>query len=460
VAALLGMILLSINARAWANAPAVHTAASDGHPTHPVWYHDSSLTKTGSNLVLGWTTDAGSIKVRTWSLRKGSWSSSAMRVSATTLDCGCVDSSGTNPNRHDVPALFTDAAGRVYAMYGGGTASHVAPKTGPYFRAASAPGIPTSWGAEQRLSIPGAMYDIEVVRDNLGVAHLIGQQGDNANGAGSLLYVRMPSGTSTSAATPDPYRVLVAGGKDRAACAWQTTPGCDIYVIGRIALGPSDPANPTSPAALFVTWGWTEKNLSGTCGNPAGFCNHGLYLAESFDGGVHWQNADGSASVDVSSASIAYDDPRFEVVPATTDVGLFKAIAVSGRYPGTPALAYQPDADLGTGSIDVVDWTGSAWSEPTVVDATRGWNDHLVFRSYADGRLALWTDIAQTGTHATELAQWTLVPGGSWTPSHLSVGLNWFLTGRAVGAKEALMWRAPETTGASRVRFTLLREPR
>jgi len=440
--------------------PTIRTASKAGHPTHPVWYHDDVAVRVGARLVLAWNATGGSVRTRTWNLTKSRWSTAATTVSATKLNCRCTDSTGTNPNRHDVPTVFSDPVGRVYAIYGGGTASHTGPKTGPFFRAAATTGAPMTWGSEQRLPIPGAMYDMEVARDNLGVNHLIGQQGDNASGAGSLLYVRVSPGTSSSPATPQPAQVLVNGGWDQNACAWQPSPGCDIYVIGRLVSGPADPAQPTTPSPLFLTWGWTEKNLSGTCGDPAGFCDHGLYFAKSLDGGAHWANADATASIDVTTEQISYDDPRFDVIGPAKNVGLFKAVAATGHYPGTPWIAYQPRADMAAGRVDVTRWNGSSWAAPTVVDRSRPWNNHLVFRTYADGRLALWSDIAQTGTHARELAQWTLASArGSWRSKRLFVGANWFLTGRAVGALEVLVWRAPWTSGRSRVRFALLAEP-
>jgi hypothetical protein len=442
-------------------SPTVRTASKAGHPTHPVWYHDDVAVRVGARLVFAWNATGGSVQARTWNLTTSRWSAAATTVSATKLNCRCTDSTGTNPNRHDVPTVFSDPVGRVYAIYGGGTASHTGPQTGPFFRAAATTGAPLTWGSEQRLSIPGAMYDLEVARDNLGVNHLIGQQGDNANGAGSLLYLRVPPGTSSSPATPQPARVLVNGGWDPSACGWQTTPGCNIYVIGRLVAGPADPAQPTTPSPLFLTWGWTEKNLSGTCGDPAGYCDRGLYFAKSLDGGTHWVNADGTASIDVTTDQISYGDPRFGVVGPTKNVGLFKAIAVTGHYPGTPWIAYQPRADMGAGRVAVTRWNGSSWAAPTVVDRSRAWNNHLIFRAYTDGRLVLWSDIAQTGSHATELAQWTLASAwGSWRFRRLSVGANWFLTGRPAGALEVLVWRAPaQSSGRSRVRFALLPEP-
>jgi len=450
----------AIAARGAVITPVIRTATKAGHPTHPVWYHDDVAIRIGSRLVLAWNAAGGSVRARTWNLARSRWSATATTVSGTKLDCRCTDSTGANPNRHDVPTVFSDPAGRVYAIYGGGTASHTGDQTGPFFRAAATTGPPKTWGPQQRLSIPGAMYDVEVVRDNHGVNHLIGQQGDNANGAGSLLYVRVPPGTSSTPGDPRPAQVLVKGGRDPNACAWQAAPGCDIFVIGRLVSGPADLAQPTTPTPLFLTWGWTEKNLSGTCGDPAGFCDHGLYFAESFDGGTQWVNADATASIDITSEQISYDDPRFVVIRPAKNVGLFKAIAATGHYPGTPWIAYQPRADMGTGKVDVTKRKGSSWAAPTVIDRSRPWNNHLVFRAYADGRLVLWSDIAQTGRHARELAQWTLAPArGSWRSKRLSVGANWFLTGRPAGALEVLVWRAPWTSGRSRVRFALLKEP-
>jgi hypothetical protein len=135
VAALLVAAALPAVTGAEASTLVVATAGSDGHPTHPVWYHDSTLAAVGWHLFLAWNTDHGSVEARTRNLRTSRWEGPPIRVSATVLDCGCVDSTGQNPNRHDVPTLFADPAGRVYALYGGGTASRTGDKTGPFFRA-------------------------------------------------------------------------------------------------------------------------------------------------------------------------------------------------------------------------------------------------------------------------------------------------------------------------------------
>ena len=300
-------------------APPVLAVATNGHVSHPVWYHDSTAVKASGHLFVAWNTDAESVSARSWSLKQRAWSGRAVRISTTALDCRCVDSTGQNPNRHDVPTLFADPAGRVYAMYGGGTASRIGTKIGPFFRAAARIGEISSWQPERRLSVPGAVYDLEAVRDNHGLTHLVGQQGDNSSGAGSLLSMRFLPGTTSSPGGFDSplYRALVGGGSDPSACAWQAKPGCNIFVIGRIAVGPADAADSTVPSALYVIWGWSEKNLSGTCGDPAGFCNRGLYLAESLDGGTTWSNVQQTASTNIASGPIAYDDARYQVVDPT-----------------------------------------------------------------------------------------------------------------------------------------------
>ncbi len=459
VVAAVGVALLALPAGGSSLLPVV-TVAKNGHRTHPAWYHDTTVARSGKHLFLAWNTDAGSVKIRDWNLGTSAWRTKRIRISTISLDCGCTDSTGTNPNRHDVPTIFADSVGRVYAFYGGGTASKIGPQTGPWFRTTSGLQSITSWGPEQRLPIPGAAYDLEAVRDRLGWTHLIGQQGDNPSGAGSIVYVRVPPGTSSAPATPDPYRILVRGGDDPAACNWLPIPGCNIFVIGRIAVGPPDLANPTAPSPLVVVWGWSEQNLSGTCADPSGFCNRGLYLAQSFDGGNHWTNAAGTASVDLATGSIAYDDSRFMVVDPATNVGVFKGLAITGSYPGTPWLAYQPGANIGAGQIDVTSWGGSSWTTPTVVDSTRAWNNHLVMRSFGDGSIALWSDVAQTGSHSNEIVRWARSPSGGWSKRTLSVGPNWFLTGRPInGSTEALVWRAPGTAPATEVRFVLAPGP-
>ncbi len=432
-------------------APA--TVATNGHATNPVWYHDSTALRLGGKTYLAWTTNAASVQARTWVNRTGGWVGPAVTVSTTVLNCHCKDSTGTNPNRHDVPAIFADPAGRIYMMYGGGTAAYTDGGLGPYFRAAASPRSISGWGPEQNVGVPGAVLDMEAVRNNLGTNYVIGQQGANSQGAGSLILLRVPPGTSTDPSAPLPYQVLVKGGR-QSVCTWKTSPSCDVFTIGRIALGPADPLNPSKPQPIYVVWGWSEASLSSSCGDPSGFCNRGLYMAESLDGGSTWRNAAGSVSV---SSPIPYGDPNFEVVAPTNDVGLFKAVAVSGAYPGTPWIAYQPNADLGTGEIVVTHLVSGTWSAPAVVDQTRAWNNHLVMRATSSGNLYIWSDIAQTGTHATFIAQWTgSTSGGSWPEKLISVGANWFLTGTPAGKNEVLMWRGASTSSGSDVRFALV----
>ncbi|HEX9236069.1 MAG TPA: hypothetical protein VF972_07300 [Actinomycetota bacterium] len=442
-----------------AGAPVVLPVASDGHPTHPVWYHDSTAVQVGSLLHLAWNTNHAAVEARTYDRSVSSWATGPVQVSGAVLDGGCVDSTGTNPNRHDVPTLFADPGGRVYALYGGGTASWTGhPSTGPYFRAATTVNSIQSWGPEQLLSIPGAAYDFESVRDNLGVNHLIGQQGGGTGGhAGSLVYLRLLPGTSTASGSfAEPYRILVQGGFDPAACSWQATAGCDIFVIGRIAVAPADPKNPSAPAALYVTWGWSEKNLSNTCGDPSGFCDRGLSVAVSRDGGSTWSNVSGTVTTNLATAAIPYDDPDYQVLPPSANVGLFKAIVVSGSYPGTPWIAHQPGAGLGSGTITVTGYSGGAWTTQ-IVDSSRGWNNHLVMRPGKKGAIYLWSDIAQSGSNASNLYQWLRTSaGGSWARSSLSVGPNWFLTGRSVPNGELLMWRTPIDASSSGVAFAIV----
>ncbi len=452
-------VLVLAPSAAQAVATAV-TIATDGHVSHPVWYHDGVAVQVKSLVHMAWNTNHGAVEARTWNRTTGSWVGAARQISVATLDCGCVDGTGTNPNRHDVPTLYADPAGRVYALYGGGTASKTLP-TGPYFRAGAALNSVATWGPEQSLPVPGAAYDFEALRNNKGVNEIIGQQGDNPAGAGSLVYLRFLPGTASAPGVfEEPYRILVKGGYDATACAWLPTPGCDIFVIGRVALGPPDPSNPAAPSPIYVTWGWSEMNLSGTCGDPGGFCDRGVYAAVSYDGGDTFENVAGTATTDLASGPIAYDDPHYQVVNPSVDVGLFKAIAVPGAYPGTPWIAYQPGADQKAGTIVVTHPSGSGWVAQTV-DASRAWNNHLVMRLGKTGtRLYLWSDIAQSGSNASNLYQWVgSTSGASWTRSTLVVGGNWYLTGRAITTAEFLAWRVPQSTTATTVAFTIVPVP-
>jgi hypothetical protein len=438
------------------SSPAVHTAATDGHPTNPVWFHDSVAATSGSTLYLAWTTDQASVQARAWSSRSG-WLDGPVTVSVTALNCGCVDSTGTNPNRHDVPGLFTDPAGRLYAVYGGGTAAKTV-GSGPYFRSASRPGSATAWLGESRLPVPGALYDFQVAREASGDNLLIGQQGDNSAGAGSLGLLRLTPGTATAPGTFDtfgqPYRILVQGGTDPNACAWQSQPGCDIFVIG--SLSASAAKTGTTQQRLYLTWNWAEGNLADTCGDPAGFCDKGLYAAYSDDGGQTWSNLAGTVRTSLLTGPIRYDDPNYQLVGPATDVGLFKQVAVNGGYPGVPWIAYQPGADTGHGQLVAGHWAAGRWSTITL-DSSRSWNNHLVLRSTPTQHLYLWSDIAQSGSYADDLRQWVRDPAtGAWSSSLLRVGPNWFLTGTRWAGSEALVWRAPGSGGATDVRFSTI----
>jgi hypothetical protein len=411
-------------------------------------------------IYMAWNTNHAAVEGRAWNMDAGAWAGAAAPISQAVLDCGCVDSTGTNPSRHDVPTLFADPAGRVYALYGGGTASHVGAKTGPYFNAAATPNSLPDAGGEQLMSVPGAAYDFEVAHDKTGVNYIVGQQGDNAGGAGSLVFFRFTPGDATTPGAFDtfgqPYRIVVAGGDQPSVCSWPSPPAtCDVFVIGRLAAGPADPAQPANPSPLYLVWGWSEVNLSSSCGDPAGFCNRGLYFAQSLDGGNTWINATKTASTDITAASILYNDPAYQVVSPSSNVGLFKALTVTGSSPGTPWIAWQPKADVGAGSIRVSHWNGAAWTGKPV-DASRPWNNHLVMRSSGSDRIYLWADIARTGANAGNAYQWVKAPASiTWTRSTLGIGLNWFLTGRGVSGGELLVWRVPVDAASTEVAFTI-----
>ena len=429
-----------------------------GHPSHPVWYHDTVAVRVGEELYVAWTSSHSTARFRRFDLTDRMWLGPAGAVSTTPLDCHCTDSTGTNPNRHDVPALAADPAGWVYAVFGGGTASATGDHTGPYMAVTTTPGG-SVFGPPVRLAIPGAVYDVEAVRDASGTTHMIGQQGRNPAGAGSLLYLRLRPGTAGAPGSldfaPEGYRTLVRGGEDPGACAWRPAPGCDVYVIGRLASGPA----PGGGSMLALAWGWSEGNLSNSCGDPAGFCNHGLYFAKSVDGGDTWTNADGTATESLSTGPIAYDDARFRVVPPTVDVGLYKAVAISGPAQGAPWIVYEPEADLASGGAMAVARfvPGTGWVRRRF-DRTRPWNDAVVTRSGPSGGIDVWADIAQSGTHASSLERWVVPPAGAAQRSEVVVGQNWFLTGIPVPVRrEALVFRGERGATSSSVNLAILR---
>src|SRR5919197_2920618 len=107
-------LLLMALALLWPASPARASTriATDGDPTHPVWYHDTTAVRIGGSLDLAWNDDHAGVDVRSWSVASSTWTAPETRLSSTWLNCGCTDSTHTNPHRHDVPALFTDPAGR------------------------------------------------------------------------------------------------------------------------------------------------------------------------------------------------------------------------------------------------------------------------------------------------------------------------------------------------------------
>lgn len=438
----------------------IRVATTAGHATTPVWYHDTVASAVGADAAVGWTTDAGAVQARRLDLRAGVWTAPAVRVSVTHLDCGCVDSTGTNPNRHDVPTLVTDRAGRVYAFYGGGTAAQTGNRTGPYFRAAAEPASIASWLPEQRLTVPGAVYDMQAVRDATGAVDVVGQQGHSNVGAGSLILLRLPSGTATTPGSVSTfgstYRTLISGGEKPTACAWRFAPGCNIFVEANLVAGPQAPG--TTKQRLFLVWNWAEASLSDDCGDPSGFCNHGLYAAYSDDHGRTWRSLRHTAPHDVTTDPIGYDDPAFALVRASTDVGLFKAVAVTGGYPGRPVIAYEPGADVGHGQLRIGSWTGTGLTTVTL-DRSRPWNNHPVLWAGPRNTLELWSDVAQTGNHAPDLAQWLRDSSGRWHKSLIAVGDNWYLTGTTMHGHEVLVWRAPAAAGRTKVVTAVLPVP-
>jgi len=411
---------------------ALRILSKQGHRTHPTWYHDSQAVQVGGAFTVAWN---GRGEVRAARLRAGDLKIlDKTRLSHAALG-GSVDSTGTDTDRHDVPALVVDAARRTHFVYGGGSVAARSPTQGPYTRALRRGRRLRSLSPERTLSTGGgAAFDFETVVDGAGVQHVIGQRG--RGNTGSLVDLRLaPDGRWLAP------RQLIAGGFRADACVFGGRPrGCNRFAIARVAVD--------TQGALHLVWGYSEASLGDKCRTDSGHCDNNLYYAISRDGGATWRNAAATATVRVDRGrSLAHDDRRFLV--ATGHIGLFKAVSTDRSGP----LIVGTVAD-GTRS-ELVAWrlAGRRWRRAVIARsgdaAVRSWNGSLVLRHDPTG-FTLWTP---TGDR---IFRFSSTDGLSWRRALAYRGAAWSLTGTHAHGGELLMWRGVQHDDHSDVMVALM----
>lgn len=399
----------------------IRVVTKDGHSTHPTWYHDTQLAATDGGIFAVWNGDgrAGAAELRSSDLEIVE----KVKLSDAELG-GTSDSTGTDRNRHDVPAVVTDGEGSLHFLYGGGTLSGQGQSVdGPFWRRGVQPGSLTRLAPEQALDLGGgSAYDFEAARDARGVQHLIGQRGRESTG--SLIELRLaPDGTWLAP------RDVIRAGFQPDGCRLNGTPrGCLHFAIARLTAD-------TGRGRLHLVWGWSEASLSGACETDVGFCDHDLFYAYSDDSGASWRSGLGDAQVVVDEGPIAHRDGRFRV--AGGHIGVFKAVA-AGR--GGPLVIFTARERDGMG-LYALQLRGGRWRRTQLARAgdygVRSWEGSLVLRS-DDGVFTLWTP---TGERIVRFS--SADDGESWRATRAYRGDAWSLTGvpDPTSGDQLLLWR-------------------
>jgi hypothetical protein len=394
---------------------ALRVVSKEGHPTHPAWYHDAQVLARGDVVTVAWNGDR---KVQAAQLAAGDLSIAAkVKVSERTLG-GATDSTGTDTDRHDVPAVLADGTGRLGFLYGGGSLA-ARGDPGPLWRTGTTPGAIAPLTPERALKIGGgAAFDFETATDRTGTVHAVGQHG--RGNTGSLVELRLAADGSWLSP-----RELIHGGRQAGGCVLAGKPrGCNRFAIARIA---ADPAS----GRLHLAWGWSEASLSGKCQTDAGYCDHDLLYAYSDDRGATWHDATGRHTVRIADRPLAADAPAVRVVGG--HVGLFKALAVG---PAGPLLVYST-FDAGTQLLKAARWSAGRWTTATITPGTSGsrWPGSLVLRGGPP--YTLWTPTGDA------IHRFTSADGASWTHETVFRGPAWSVTGApaATADEELLLWR-------------------
>lgn len=404
----------------------LRVVTKQGHRTHPTWYHDSQILQLGGLITVAWNGDR---QIAAAQLRADDLQILARtKVSEARLG-GTTDSTGTDTDRHDVPAVLADAAGHPTFVYGGGSIAARGPHArGPYIRSATKPNAIEALTPERPLPVGGgSAFDFETVTDRTHTIHLIGQRGRGHTGA--LIELRLRAdGTWLRP------RVLIAGGMTAGGCVRDGQPrGCNRFAIARMT---ADPAS----GRLHLVWGWSEASLSGKCRTDAGYCDHDLQYAYSDDNAATWHNARGHATVVIAHRPLQADAPAFRV--ANGHVGLFKALALG---PAGPLIVYTT-FDGSAQSLKAARLLNGRWVSAHVASPTAdvpAWNGSLVMRG--GDAYSLWTSPGRA------IHRFTSDDGISWKDDVVYRGPAWSLTG-APGDRpneQLLLWRGKRADGHS-----------
>jgi hypothetical protein len=396
---------------------AVRVVTKQGHPTHPTWYHDAQALALGDRVTVAWNGngEVGAAQLRATDLKIIGKS----KINAGELG-GATDSTGTDTDRHDVPAVVADAAGHIVFLYGGGSVAGRGPdQDGPLERHVTATNALDPLSPERPLNIGGgAAFDFESAIDRAGTVHLIGQHG--RGNTGSLVQLRLrPDGTWEAP------RELIHGGYRPGDCVLGGRPeGCTRFAIARIA---SDRAR----GRLHLIWGWSEDSLSGKCHTDAAYCDHDLNYAYSDDGGATWHDAAGQNTARIAEGPLPANAPAFRVVHG--HVGLFKAVTVG---PAGVLVVYSRFV-AGRQRLMAARLAGGRWKSAPIAARHAGsrWRGSLVLRG--GGRYTLWTPTGNA------IHRFSSINGATWSHRVVFEGPAWSLTGApaAKSGEELLLWR-------------------
>ncbi|MFY9265585.1 MAG: BNR-4 repeat-containing protein [Solirubrobacterales bacterium] len=411
----------------------LRVVSKQGHSSHPVWYHDSQIVETGDDVYAAFNGDSQTVLAR---LRR----SDLEILDKTTVNRaplgGNTDTTGTDTNRHDVPALAADGNGLLHVLYGGGTLSGRSSKLdGPYWRHTTKAGDIGAFDRERRLDIGGgSAFDFETVRDSAGTVHFFGQHG--SGDAGSLIELRLTAGGGW-----DAPRKVIDGGPTAKACIRDGRPrGCNRFAIARSTVGPD--------GRLHLVWGYSEASLSGKCAVDAGYCDHDLYYAVSVDQGATWQNLSGRVRRRASRAPITNDDRRFRI--AAGHIGLFKAISAGD---GDVLVVFSRRSGALAGSktkfaLRAISLAGGSAREHQIAAPDQAWDSAPVLRRDGD-RFSLWLG---TGKRIVRMSATSAA--GPWRQQLVYKGDAWSLTGTpsaTVPGRQLLLWRGARKNGLSEV---------
>lgn len=411
---------------------AIRVVGKEGHPTHPVWYHDSQIVEHGDDVIVAFN---GSSRTDIARLRRSDLEIlGKIKVNRSPLG-GNTDTTKTDTNRHDVPAIALDGQNALNVIYGGGTISGRSSKlSGPYWRRGVGGGFPGVLGREQSLNIGGgSAFDFETVRDNGGTVHLYGQHG--SGDAGSLIELRLsPDGRWYAP------RKVIDGGQTRGACVrGGRARGCNRFAIARTTVG--------ADGRIHLVWGYSEASLSGSCSVDAGYCDHDLYYAVSKDNGATWSNLAADTSRSIPGAPISHNDKRFRV--ASGHVGLFKAIATTDSE--TLIVFTRRKGGLAGANtrfeLRAMSLTDGVARESLIAAADRAWDASPVLRQDENG-FHLWL---ATGSRIVRFS--TADVAGPWSRRLVYRGTAWSLTGipSSMPGRQLLLWRGRKSNGRSEV---------